>query len=248
MYQSLVQFSKNQNQLLIQGERVGRNSQQDVSINAANIDIYQNQLLVFQTQLNQAKRSLEILLGRYPAAEIDASNQFPKPVEEIPAGIPSEILTRRPDVLSAQQKYNAAFYDTEEAKRARLPSLKLNAGVAYIGESAILLSSGINNPITSLTGQLLFPLFMGGQLQANQEIKTAKQEEVLAQYAKVSLNALSEVEYTLDNDRKLKGRQEALESQVSHMQKALEYERKKYQVGKSDYFQVAIYTDYRVKD
>ena len=238
LYQSLVQFSKNQNQLLIQGERVGRNSQQDVSINAANIDIYQNQLLVFQTQLNQAKRSLEILLGRYPAAEIDASNQFPKPVEEIPAGIPSEILTRRPDVLSAQQKYNAAFYDTEEAKRARLPSLKLNAGVAYIGESALLLSSGINNPITNVTGQLLFPLFMGGQLQANQDIKTAKQEEVLAQYAKVSLNAFSEVEYALDNDKKLKLRQDSLESQVNNMQKALDFERNKFQVGKSDQFQV----------
>ena len=238
LYQNLVNFAKNQNQLLIQGEKVGRNSQQDVNLNAANIDSYQNQLLAYQTQLNQAKRSLEILLGRYPAAEIEASQKFPQPILDIPAGIPSEILSRRPDVLAAQQKYNAAFYDTEEAKRARLPSLKLSAGVAYIGESALLLSSGINNPITSVTGQLLFPLFMGGQLQANQDIKTAKQEEVLAQYAKVSLNAFSEVEYALDNDKKLKLRQDSLESQVNNMQKALDFERNKFQVGKSDQFQV----------
>jgi len=236
--QKLLDYAKKQNQLTMQGERVGRNTAQDVSLSATTVDVYQNQMITYQTQLNQAKRSMEILLGRYPAAEIHATDTFPSPITEIPAGIPSEILTRRPDVLAAQQRYNAAFYDTAEAKRARLPSLKLNAGVAYIGDSAILLSSGINNPVTSLTGQLFAPIFMGGQLEANQNIKTAKQEEVLAQYAKTSLNALSEVEYTLDNDKKLKDRQTAVQSQMNHLGQVVGFEQKKYQVGKSDQYQL----------
>ena len=236
--QKLLDYAKKQNQLTMQGERVGRNTAQDVSLSATTVDVYQNQMITYQTQLNQAKRSMEILLGRYPAAEIHATDTFPSPITEIPAGIPSEILTRRPDVLAAQQRYNAAFYDTAEAKRARLPSLKLNAGVAYIGDSAILLSSGINNPVTSLTGQLFAPIFMGGQLEANQNIKTAKQEEVLAQYAKTSLNALSEVEYTLDNDNKLKDRQTAVQSQMNHLGQVVGFEQKKYQVGKSDQYQL----------
>ena len=236
--QKLLDYAKKQNQLIMQGERVGRNTAQDVSMNAVTVDVYQNQLITYQTQLNQAKRSMEILLGRYPAAEINATDTFPSPITDIPSGIPSEILTRRPDVLAAQQRYNAAFYDTAEAKRARLPSLKLNAGVAYIGDSAILLSSGINNPVTSLTGQLFAPIFMGGQLEANQNIKTAKQEEVLAQYAKTSLNALSEVEYTLDNDKKLKERQTAVQSQMNHLGQVVGFEQKKYQVGKSDQYQL----------
>lgn len=236
--QKLLDYAKKQNQLTMQGERVGRNTAQDVSLSATTVDVYQNQMITYQTQLNQAKRSMEILLGRYPAAEIHATDTFPSPITEIPAGIPSEILTRRPDVLAAQQRYNAAFYDTAEAKRARLPSLKLNAGVAYIGDSAILLSSGINNPVTSLTGQLFAPIFMGGQLEANQNIKTAKQEEVLAQYAKTSLNALSEVEYTLDNDKKLKDRQTAVQSQMNHLGQVVGFEQKKYQLGKSDQYQL----------
>ncbi len=236
--ESLLNYAKKQNQYLLQGEKVGRNSAQDVSINAASIDIYQNQLITYQYQLNQAKRAMEILLGKYPAAQIDANNVFPNPITEIPAGIPSEIIARRPDVLAAQQRYNAAFYDVEEAKKARLPSLKISGGVGYIQDSAITLSSGINNPISSLTGSIFVPLFMGGQLKANQEIKTAKQEEVLGQYARASLNALSEVEATLDNDLKLKNRQNALASQTNHMAKSVDYEQQKYRVGKSDHFQV----------
>jgi NodT family efflux transporter outer membrane factor (OMF) lipoprotein len=236
--ESLLDYANKQNQYLAQGERVGRNSAQDVSINAASIDLYQNQLITNQYQLNQAKRAMEILLGRYPAAQIDASNIFPNPITEIPAGIPSEIIARRPDVLAAQERYNAAFYDVEEAKKARLPSLKITGGVGYIQDSAITLSSGISNPISSLTGSIFVPLFMGGQLKANQDIKTAKQEEVLGQYAKASLNALSEVEATLDNDLKLKNRQSALASQTNHMAKSVEYEQQKYRLGKSDQFQV----------
>jgi multidrug efflux system outer membrane protein len=236
--ESLLNYAKKQNQYLLQGEKVGRNSAQDVSINAASIDIYQNQLITYQYQLNQAKRAMEILLGKYPAAQIDANNVFANPITDIPAGIPSEIIARRPDVLAAQQRYNAAFYDVEEAKKARLPSLKISGGVGYIQDSAITLSSGINNPISSLTGSIFVPLFMGGQLKANQEIKTAKQEEVLGQYARASLNALSEVEATLDNDLKLKNRQNALASQTNLMAKSVDYEQQKYRVGKSDHFQV----------
>lgn len=235
---NLVDYAKKQNQYLIQGERVGRNSAQEVSINAANIDSYNNQLLSYQTQLNQAKRSLEILLGRYPAAQIDASDSFPNRITDIPAGIPAEIISRRPDVLAAQERYNAAFFDLAQAKRARLPAIRLSGGIGYIQDSALTLSSGINNPVSSLTGSIFVPLFMGGQLQANQDISSARQQEVLAQYAKTSLVAFSEVEFTLDNDRKLKERQVVITSQAHHMNQAVVLEQKKFQVGKSDHFQV----------
>ena len=82
------------------------------------------------------------------------------------------------------------------------------------------------------------PLFMGGQLLAQQDIKTAKQSEILANYGKVSLNAFNEVESSLDNDVKLKSRQSALASQTQNMSKSVDFEKQKFQVGKSDQFQV----------
>jgi NodT family efflux transporter outer membrane factor (OMF) lipoprotein len=236
--QQMYDDAQQQNQFLVQGERVGRNTAQDITQNAASVNMYQNQLIAYQYQLNQAKRSMEILLGRYPSAQIDGSNTFPSPITEIPVGIPSEMIARRPDVQAAQQRYNASFYDVEEAKRARLPSIKITGGVGYIQDSAILLTNGISNPISSLTGSLFFPLFMGGQLIAQQDIKTAKQSEVLANYGKVSLNAFNEVESALDNDMKLKNRQTSLASQTLNMSKSVDFEKHKFRVGKSDQFQV----------
>jgi outer membrane protein, multidrug efflux system len=236
--QQLLEDAKKQNQFLEQGERVGRNTAQEVSQSSASMDMYQNQLVSYQYQLNQAKRSLEILVGRYPAGQVDASSAFPSPISDIPAGIPSEIIARRPDVLAAQERYNAAFYDVAEAKRARLPSIKITGGVGYIQDSAILLTNSISNPINSLTGSIFVPLFMGGQLLAQQDIKTAKQSEVLASYGKAALNAFNEVESGLDNDLKLKNRQLSLASQTNHMAKSVEFEKQKFQVGKSDEFQV----------
>ena len=234
----MLDDAKKQNQFLLIGERVGRNSTQDVIQNAASVDMYQNQLIAYQYQLNQAKRSMEILLGRYPSAQIDVSSTFPSPITEMPVGIPSEMIARRPDIQAAQQRYNASFYDVEEAKRARLPSIKITGGVGYIQDSAILLTNGISNPISSLTGSLLIPLFMGGQLLAQQDIKTAKQSEVLANYGKVSLTAFNEVESALDNDIKLKTRQTALAAQTRNMNKSVDYEKQKFRVGKTDQFQV----------
>ncbi|MEI7531184.1 MAG: TolC family protein [Betaproteobacteria bacterium] len=236
--QQMLDDAKKQNQFLLIGERVGRNSTQDVIQNAASVDMYQNQLIAYQYQLNQAKRSMEILLGRYPSAQIDVSSTFPSPITEMPVGIPSEMIARRPDIQAAQQRYNASFYDVEEAKRARLPSIKITGGVGYIQDSAILLTNGISNPISSLTGSLLIPLFMGGQLLAQQDIKTAKQSEVLANYGKVSLTAFNEVESALDNDIKLKTRQTALAAQTRNMNKSVDYEKQKFRVGKTDQFQV----------
>jgi hypothetical protein len=235
--ENMVAITSQQLDMMKVGLQVGRNSKQDLLLNESVLRNYQNQLLANQQSLGNAKRALEILLGRYPATQVQASQSFSKMLGELPAGIPSQILSRRPDVLAAEERFKASFQEVEAAKRAKLPSIKITGGIGYIENSAIQLSNAINNPISSLTAQLLMPLFLGGQLDAQVEAKTAAQTQSLAQYQKTALNALSEVEGGLANDRILKQRETAVQAQLEALQSSVKYAQIQKEVGKGDMFQ-----------
>jgi len=68
------------------------------------------------------KRGLELLLGRYPAAEIEAATEFAPVPSPLRAGVPSSLLERRPDLLAAERQVLAAFRSHEAARLALLPS------------------------------------------------------------------------------------------------------------------------------
>lgn len=234
----MVDLAGKQAELIKSGLRVGRNTEQDVSLSEANLATYRNQQAVNELTLNQSKRALEVLLGRYPSAEIGTATTLPAATAALPAGLPTDLMNRRPDLLAAEQRFRAAFYDVEAAQRARLPSLKLVGGVGYIEDSVVQLKEGLNNPLWSLTGQLLAPIFTGGQLEAAVEVKNAKQQEAVASYAKTALTALNEVEGALANDKALALRQQAINTQVEHLQKSVKYAEVQVRVGRGDVYQL----------
>jgi multidrug efflux system outer membrane protein len=234
----MLKLSEQQLQLTQAAKRIGRNTAQDIALSEAGVAVYRNQLAANEQVLNQTRRSLEVLLGRYPAAEVMAATQLPVAASNLPAGIPSELMTRRPDVLAAEQRFRAAFQDVEVAKRARLPSLKLIGGVAFFDDSVVQLDPSLNNPLWALSGQLLAPIFTGGQLEAQVEGKNAKQLEAIAQYNKTAINAFNEVEGALANERSLLQRQKALETQTLQLNKSVGYAEVQKKVGKGDQFQL----------
>lgn len=235
--ENMLTITSQQLDMMKVGLKIGRNSQQDVLLNESVFRNYQNQLLANQQSLGNAKRALEILLGRYPGSQVEADQSFSKTLGELPAGIPSQILTRRPDVLAAEERFKASFQEVEAAKRAKLPSIKITGGIGYIENSAIQLSNAISNPISSLTAQLLMPIFLGGQLDAQVEAKTALQAQSLAQYQKIALNALSEVEGGLANNRVLKQRETVMQAQLEALQSSVKFALIQKEVGKGDMFQ-----------
>lgn len=219
-------------------QKIGRDSVQDVANAEAAVARYRNQRALNALALNRSQRALEILLGRYPAASIVAADSFPQATWALPAGLPSELMGRRPDVMAAEQRFRAAFLDVAAARRARLPSINLVGGVGYVADSSYLLKQELENPLWALTGQLIAPLFTGGQLKGAVEVKNARQEEAVASYAKTTLNALNEVEDALANEQNLALRQDAMTAQLSALEKSLQFTQDQIKNGRASQYQL----------
>ena len=93
--------------------------------------VAQGQVAIRQVQASkqQASRGLEMILGRYPAAQIDGAKNLVATPPPIPAGIPSELLERRPDLRAAERAIAANFLQIQTAEAARLPRISLTAAV-----------------------------------------------------------------------------------------------------------------------
>lgn len=211
-------------------QQVGQVSMQDVYLVRADLLGAEDALRQAISGQQQARRALEILLGRYPAGEIEtASGLVPVP-PPISTGLPVDILERRADVIAADRRVAAAFFLTEEARLARLPSFPLTAGVGG--------NSDLDGLITDLSLGLVAPLYTGGALEAQVEIATADQEAAIAAYGATVLQALEEVEGALTNEDLLEQREALLERSVDNNLKAWELARKQYDIGEIDLLSV----------
>ena len=235
---SLLNLAEQQLSLMQVGRKVGRNSEQDIVVNQLAVKNYRNQIIQSEQAANSAQRALELLLGRYPSAEINVASNLPTLSSAIPAGLPSDLVERRPDVRAAENRFRAAFYQVEVAKKAKLPSISLTGGAALLDNELLELQESLDNPVWGLTGSLLAPLFTNGALDADIEIKTQKQKESTIFYAKTMLDALNEVEGGLYNEQKLSDRFALVQAQVNDQQRIVDLERIQVKVGNSNQYQL----------
>ncbi|HEX7272176.1 MAG TPA: TolC family protein [Casimicrobiaceae bacterium] len=176
--------------------RVGSGDEYAVTLAQANVEAFRDTVRNLDLVYGNALRALETLLGRYPAASVAVAEKLPAWPGDIPAGLPSELLERRPDVVAAERRVAAAFYRTEEAKAARLPRITLVASYTSINSELFVLQNR-DNPVFSAGAGLLQPLFLGGLLQAQVDARTAEQQAAIAEYGKVGARAFGEVEGAL---------------------------------------------------
>ncbi len=213
--------------------RIGVGNDEDVFIARASVATYRDVLLQLELGREQAIRALEILLGRYPTAAADVSPQLPGQPDAIPAGLPSELLERRPDVIAAERRVAAAFNRVGEAKAARLPAIALTTGVSTISSDLFVLQDR-DNPVWNFGANLLVPIFRGGELKTQVEIRTAEQKEAVAAYASVGLRAFGEVESALAAEVAAREREQVLAQALSDSRRALEIVQAQYKVGSTD--------------
>ncbi len=216
--------------LIEKKQDVGQVGMQDVFLARADLASAEDALQQAISGQQQARRALEILLGRYPAGEIEtAADLMPVP-PPIGAGIPSDLLERRPDIIAADRRVAAAFFLTEEARLARLPSFPLTASVGG--------SSDLSGVIGDLTAGIVAPLYTGGALEAQLDIATADQNAAIAAFGATVLQALEQVEAGLTDEALLERREAFLAQSVENNKQAYELALKQYDVGQIDLLSV----------
>jgi len=218
--------------------RVGRGDQYDVALARANLATFRDSVQSLDLAYRQSLRALEALAGRYPAAALSVPAQLAVLPGPVPVGMPSELLERRPDVIAAERRIANAFYRVEEAKAARLPRISLTAAVTSISSELFVLKDR-DNPVWSVGASITAPLFLGGQLQAQVEIRTAEQKQALAEYARVGSRAFGEVENALSSAFTLDAREAILRESVVDNGRALELANVRFRVGSGDLRAVA---------
>jgi multidrug efflux system outer membrane protein len=211
-------------------QKVGQVSMQDVYLARADRDKAQDALRQALGGEKQIQRALEILLGRYPAGEIEGADGMEAVPPPIPVGLPADIITRRPDLVAAERRVAAAFHLTEQAELAKLPSVTLTAGVGG--------DSGLDDMIGSLGAGLFAPIFTGGALEAQVQQADADQEAAIAVYGQSLLKAFEEVETSLTNEALFEQREQYLRSAELNSEKAYDMSRAQYDVGQVDLLSV----------
>lgn len=213
--------------------RVGNGDEYDVTLAQASLATYRDSVASLDLAYRQALRALEALAGRYPAAAVGVPAQLASMPGPVPVGLPSELLERRPDVVAAERRVAAAFYRVEEAKAARLPRISLTGAVTSISSELFVLQQQ-DNPVWSVGASLMQPIFLGGQLQAQVEIRTAEQKQAVAEYGRVGARAFGEVENALSSEFALDARETLLTQAVADNARALELANIRYRVGSGD--------------
>jgi outer membrane protein, multidrug efflux system len=213
--------------------RVGNGNEQAVAEARANTGGYRDMLRQIELSREQALRALELLVGRYPAAEIEVAQQLSPMPAAISVGVPSELLERRPDVIAAERRVAAAFNRIGEAKAARLPRISLTAGGSYITSDVLVLQDR-SNPAFGFGANLIAPIYQGGTLRAQVEIRTAEQKEAVASYARTAQRSFAEVENALAAENALRDRDAILGANITDNARALELVQIQYRVGSVD--------------
>ena len=193
-----------------------------------------------ERQMVQAENQLSVLLGRKPFAMTRGRSLYEQVMPpDVPAGLPSELLQRRPDILVAEQQLAAATARIGAAKADRFPKITLTG---LLGSASPQLSTFFSDPaFYGVAGAgFITPLLNGQVLGFQQDAAEAQAKQSLAQYEQSFLIAFREVEDTLIAVRTARTQNDAQQQQVTALQSALKLAELRYKGGLANYLDVLV--------
>ncbi|HAR67508.1 MAG TPA: hypothetical protein DCR55_15045 [Lentisphaeria bacterium] len=205
------------------------NGAAEVHLSRANVANSERALHSAEREYDAAVRALEALVGRYPQAALSVADQLPY-ITAVPAGIPADLLARRPDVCAAEARLAAAGLRTRVARAQAFPAVRLTANT---GTSSDTLRKILHpsHMLWSLAAGVTQPLFDGGAISAGIMAADARQQQALANYAQTALTAYQEVETALAADAFLTSELAALQVAAHESQAAEAETRENYDNG-----------------
>jgi len=191
-----------------------------------------------ERQIALTENQISVLLGSNPREIQHTAKLLDEVVPpDIPAGLPSALLERRPDVLEAEQLMHSASAQIGVATANFFPQIGLTALLGRASSPLSLLSSG-QSTVWSLAGNAAGPIFQGGALTAQKRQSVAFWEQSKLQYQQTALNAFSDVSNALISRQKFEAIRIQQEQAVQSYRESVQVALQRYTSGKANYYEV----------
>jgi NodT family efflux transporter outer membrane factor (OMF) lipoprotein len=220
--------------------QAGRATELDVVRAQAQVSTTSSQIPLLESQRIQATHRIAVLLGRDPGAlrgELMAAAKIPPPPPEVPVGLPSDLLRRRPDLRRAERELAAATARIGVATADLYPKFSLTG---FFAQESITASDVAKwgSRAWSVGPTIQWSIFQGGRIRARIEVENARQEQAAIVYERSILVALQEVEGALIAYAKEQAHRAELSDSVAANLKAVELANQRYGQGFVDFLSV----------
>jgi len=183
------------------------------------------------------EHALSVLVGRNPGAIERSDEPDPRFTPTVPAGLPSDLLLRRPDILQAEQQLIASNALIGAARALFFPRISLTGLFGFASGSLGNLFKGSSHT-WSFTGDVAGPIYTGGGLTAAVDQAKARRDQSLANYELVIQNAFRDVEDSLADVRHSAEVRDIIRRRVETLRRGVELANERYENGYSDYLEV----------
>jgi NodT family efflux transporter outer membrane factor (OMF) lipoprotein len=202
----------------------------DVRLARGNVATADANLFLTRRERDAAIRILKVLTGSYPDTDLELADNLPRFSNRVPAGLPSTLLLRRPDLHAGRWRVLAASELVKSSQKQLLPRFVLT-GSAGTASGSLRDLIDIDGLIWNLVGGITQPIFQGGRIRADIDLSQASERELLALYAQTVLDAFNEVESSLAAEHYLSAQERALDTSVKEQKAALLLAQQQYENG-----------------
>jgi NodT family efflux transporter outer membrane factor (OMF) lipoprotein len=193
-----------------------------------------SEIPVLMQQEREAQSALAILLGKTPQTfSVGPLGLDTITLPEVSPGLPSELLSRRPDIRRAEANLAAANANVAVARANLFPSINLT-GALGAQSSALLSLLNAPNLLANVSASLMMPIFDGGRLERERDLAIARKQELIQVYRATVISALSEVDTVLGQIRSLDEQWRLKTTELEQARQAYDLSEIRYKVGAED--------------
>tara|TARA_B100001142_G_scaffold20815_1_gene19250 strand:- start:3708 stop:5141 length:1434 start_codon:yes stop_codon:yes gene_type:complete len=216
----------------------GISSPDEVYIASANYYRYQSELTILKYQYQKLVQNISLLLGRYLDGLGEINFKYPDDIHDFDDNISSNLLQRRPDILSAKSRIFSSHLKLRSDKKILFPSIQLSGSVgplSKLGSSSDLKNLTNEDFLTWNFGLgILEPIFKGGQIKNNIKISEFNLHSSELEYVKIVMNSIYEADDFIGRDANLEDVYLEISQSKKDIEKAVEYAKNSYELGLVD--------------
>jgi len=232
-HQRLDSFKRTAN-LIDENYKRGLRSALDVYLSRTDVQVQVSALANARFSYLQSLRAFKALLGEYPDTSLEFEAELPVMTNVVPAGLPAELLTRRPDVRASQLAYKSQVANAKASHKDRFPSISFSGSIGDSRNSIDQLFDN-DNLVKSFVYNLAAPVFQAGAFKSREMQAVYQAEASFAALVKTTLTAFQEVEDTLSQETSLRDQHTAIKKAVKFAQGGLDLALDRYQSGIENY-------------